>query len=50
MDVACVIDLHQTENLFQRKSAFEDVKRACLSVNANSHHVQVKLKLFLEGF
>lgn len=40
MDVVCVIDLGQPENLSQRKRAWEDVKEACALVNANAHLVQ----------
>lgn len=35
MDVVCVIDMHQSENLNHRKCAFEEIKQACISVNAN---------------
>lgn len=40
MDVACVLDLQQTEHLIQRKKAFEEVKQACSLVNAKLHHIQ----------
>ncbi len=41
VDVAFVIDLQNPINIAQRKQACEDVKNACLSLNANFHHVQV---------
>ena len=40
MDVACVIDLQQTEHLAQRKKAFEKVKHSCSLVNARLHLIQ----------
>ncbi|XP_055699496.1 mitogen-activated protein kinase kinase kinase 15 isoform X3 [Phlebotomus papatasi] len=40
MDVACVIDTHQTESLQHRKSALEEIKQACSLVNANLQHIQ----------
>ncbi|XP_055381487.1 mitogen-activated protein kinase kinase kinase 15 isoform X2 [Condylostylus longicornis] len=40
MDVACVMDITQSENLNERKSALEDIKQACFSVNANFQYVQ----------
>lgn len=43
MDAVCVIDLHQTECLNQRKKALDEVRQACVAVNANCHHVQVAL-------
>lgn len=42
MDVACVIDTIQAENLPHRKCAYEELKQACSLVNANLHHIQVK--------
>lgn len=35
MDVICVIDTHLSENLHQRKTAFEEIKLACSSAHAN---------------
>uniref|UniRef100_A0A1L8DKG4 mitogen-activated protein kinase kinase kinase n=1 Tax=Nyssomyia neivai TaxID=330878 RepID=A0A1L8DKG4_9DIPT len=40
MDVACVIDTHQTENLQHRKCALEEIKQACSLVNANLQYIQ----------
>ncbi|XP_017889680.1 mitogen-activated protein kinase kinase kinase 15 isoform X2 [Ceratina calcarata] len=40
MDVACVLDLQQSEHLAQRKRALEEVRQACNLVNANMHHIQ----------
>ena len=42
MDAVCVIDLNQSEYLSHRKKAFEEVRQATASVNANCHHVQVQ--------
>lgn len=44
LDVACVIDTHQPENLAHRKCALEELKQACSSVNANMQHIQVRRK------
>lgn len=41
MDVACVLDLQQSEHLAQRKKALDEVRQACNLVNANIHHIQV---------
>lgn len=41
LDVACVIDTHQPENLTHRKCALDELKQACSSVNANLQHIQV---------
>jgi len=41
MDVACVLDLQQSEHLVQRKKALDEVRQACNLVNANIHHIQV---------
>lgn len=41
MDVACVLDLQQSEHLAQRKGALEEVRQTCNLVNANMHHIQV---------
>lgn len=49
MNVVCVIDLLQAENLAQRKRAWEEVKEACELVNANAHHVQFEKLDFGEG-
>ncbi|XP_043517864.1 mitogen-activated protein kinase kinase kinase 15 isoform X5 [Frieseomelitta varia] len=40
MDVACVLDLQQSEHLAQRRRALEEVRQACNLVNANMHHIQ----------
>ena len=40
MDIACVLDLQQTEHLAQRKKTFEEIKRSCDMVNAKLHHIQ----------
>ncbi|CAL7938490.1 unnamed protein product [Xylocopa violacea] len=40
MDVACVLDLQQTEHLAQRRRALEEIRQACNLVNANMHHIQ----------
>lgn len=40
MDVACVLDLQQSEHLVQRKKALDEVRQACNLVNANIHHIQ----------
>ncbi|XP_037046666.1 mitogen-activated protein kinase kinase kinase 15 isoform X3 [Bradysia coprophila] len=40
LDVACVIDTHQPENLTHRKCALDELKQACSSVNANMQHIQ----------
>ncbi|XP_055676600.1 mitogen-activated protein kinase kinase kinase 15 isoform X2 [Lutzomyia longipalpis] len=40
MDVACVIDTHQTESLQHRKCALEEIKQACSLVNANLQYIQ----------
>ncbi|CAH1173520.1 unnamed protein product [Phaedon cochleariae] len=41
MDVVCVIDVCQSENLAQRKKALEEVRQACLLIGANLNHVQL---------
>lgn len=46
LDVACVIDTHQPENLTHRKCALDELKQACSSVNANMQHIQVRLEIF----
>ncbi|XP_076758586.1 apoptotic signal-regulating kinase 1 isoform X2 [Xylocopa sonorina] len=40
MDVACVLDLQQTEHLAHRRRALEEIRQACNLVNANMHHIQ----------
>lgn len=41
MDVVCVIDVYQSENLLQRKKALEEVKLACFQIGANLNPIQV---------
>jgi mitogen-activated protein kinase kinase kinase 5 len=41
MDVVCVIDVHQPEHLTHRKRALDEVRQACVLVNANMNHIQV---------
>lgn len=41
MDIVCVIDVVQTSNLSHRKRALEEVKQACMMVNANLFIVSV---------
>ncbi|XP_066150491.1 mitogen-activated protein kinase kinase kinase 15 isoform X2 [Euwallacea fornicatus] len=40
MEVVCVIDICQSENLTQRKKALEEVKTACNQVGATMSHIQ----------
>ncbi|XP_050305301.1 mitogen-activated protein kinase kinase kinase 15 isoform X2 [Anthonomus grandis grandis] len=40
MEVVCVIDICQNENVAQRKKALEDVKMACIQVGASLSHIQ----------
>ncbi|KAK9506900.1 hypothetical protein O3M35_008749 [Rhynocoris fuscipes] len=40
MDIVCVIDLVQQQNLNHRKRAFEEVNKACIPLNANLLHIQ----------
>ncbi|XP_011498127.1 PREDICTED: mitogen-activated protein kinase kinase kinase 5-like [Ceratosolen solmsi marchali] len=40
MDIACVLDLQQSENLFHRQKAFEEAKNACDRVRAKFHHIE----------
>lgn len=40
MDVVCVIDVHQPEHLAHRKRALDEVRQACVLVNANMNHSQ----------
>lgn len=48
MDVVCVIDICQSDNLNQRKKALDEVKLACFQIGANLNHIQVfKLKTFI---
>jgi hypothetical protein len=44
MDVACVIDIAQPENLAHRKCALEELKQACGHVSANLQLLQVSGK------
>ncbi|KAL4702241.1 hypothetical protein ACJJTC_005780 [Scirpophaga incertulas] len=39
MDIACVLDIHQSSNLGHRKRALEEVRLASDLVNANLHHI-----------
>lgn len=41
LDVACMIDTMQSENLAHRKCAFDELKQACSLTNANFHQIQV---------
>lgn len=41
MDVACVIDTLQAENLTHRKCALDELRQACSLVNANLQQIQV---------
>lgn len=41
MDVVCVIDICQSDNLPFRKKALDEVKQACSLVGANFTHIQV---------
>lgn len=43
MDVACVVDTLHAENLAHRKYALEELKQACLLVNANLQLIQVNI-------
>lgn len=43
MDVVCVIDVYQNENLIQRKKALEEIKLACFQIGANLNPLQVGL-------
>lgn len=42
MDVACVIDALQAENLAHRKCALDELRQACSLVNANLQQIQVR--------
>lgn len=46
MDVVCVIDVHQPEHLAHRKRASDEVRQACVLVNANMNHIQVCLFIY----
>lgn len=46
MDVACVIDTLQTENLPHRKCAFDELKQVCSLVNANLQQIQARSQIF----
>lgn len=41
MDVVCVIDVNQSDNLNQRKKALDEVKLACYQIGANLNPLQV---------
>lgn len=43
MDIVCVIDVVQINNLAHRKRALEEVKQAAMMVNANLFIVSVLL-------
>lgn len=47
MDVACVIDTLQAENLAHRKCALDELRQACSLVNANLQQIQVSLIVYL---
>ncbi|XP_011303052.1 mitogen-activated protein kinase kinase kinase 5 isoform X2 [Fopius arisanus] len=40
IQVVCILDLQQSEQLVQRKRALDEIKQACTLVNANLNHVQ----------
>ncbi|CAH0558775.1 unnamed protein product [Brassicogethes aeneus] len=40
VDVCCIIDTIQIDNIANRKKALEEVKQACLLVGANFNHIQ----------
>lgn len=46
MDVACVIDTLQAENLAHRKCALDELRQACSLVNANLQQIQVNANIF----
>lgn len=51
MDVVCVLDINQSDNLVQRRKAFDEVRLACLQIGANFNHIQVCCdKIFLGLF
>lgn len=41
LDVACVIDIVQTEHVTHRKCALDELKQACSMTNANLNQIQV---------
>lgn len=47
MDVVCVIDVCQSDNLIQRKKALDEVKLACFQIGANLNPIQVNSKYIL---
>ncbi|XP_073978068.1 apoptotic signal-regulating kinase 1 isoform X2 [Rhodnius prolixus] len=40
MDIVCVIDLIQPQNLNHRKRALEEINKACIPLSANLQHIQ----------
>lgn len=47
MDIACVLDVNQSVNLGHRRRALEEVRLASDLVNANLHHIHVRIVLLL---
>lgn len=43
MEVVCVIDICQSQNLADRKRALDDVQTACIQVGASLSHIQVQI-------
>lgn len=41
MEVVCIIDVCQNENLLHRKKALDEVRNACNLIGANLIHTQV---------
>ncbi len=43
MEIVCVIDLHNSTHLSERKKAFEEAKQSCSQINTDYlvHHIQV---------
>lgn len=44
MDIACVLDITHSTNLAQRKRALEEVRLVSELVNANLHHIPVRIR------
>lgn len=49
MDIVCVIDLIQPQNLNHRKRALEEINKACIPLSANLQHIQVFNLILLYG-